>query len=108
STFVLLYKRIQLSVNRSHFCSLFFGGHCGRSSISSVLWWPPLLEYFAVAVWKAKTPESQRVKDWEIIADNLHDAGWGLGWVSALDREGRTISIVDAYGYGKTFHRARR
>jgi hypothetical protein len=29
------------------------------------------------------------VKDWEIIADNLHDAGWSLGWVSALDLEGR-------------------
>jgi hypothetical protein len=37
------------------------------------------------------------VKDWEIIADNLHDAGWSLGWVSALDLEGRTIWIVDAH-----------
>jgi transcription elongation GreA/GreB family factor len=27
------------------------------------------------------------VKDWEIIADNLHDAGWSLGGVSALDLE---------------------
>jgi hypothetical protein len=26
-----------------------------------------------------------------------------LGWVSALDREGRTIWIVDAHGYGKRF-----
>ena len=41
------------------------------------------------------------MKDWEIIADNLHDAGWSLGWVSALDLEGRTIWIVDAHGYGK-------
>jgi len=24
------------------------------------------------------------MKYWEIIADNLHDAGWSLGWVSAL------------------------
>ena len=40
---------------------------------------------------------------WEIIADNLHDAGWSLGWVSAVDREGRTIWIVDANGYGKRF-----
>jgi hypothetical protein len=24
-------------------------------------------------------------------------AGWSLGWVSALDREGRTIWIVDAH-----------
>jgi len=37
------------------------------------------------------------VKEWEIIADNLHDAGWSLGWVSALDLEGRTIWIVDAH-----------
>jgi hypothetical protein len=26
-----------------------------------------------------------------------------VGWVSALDREGRTIWIVDAHGYGKRF-----
>jgi hypothetical protein len=31
------------------------------------------------------------VKYWEIIADNLHKAGWSLGWVSALDLERRTI-----------------
>jgi hypothetical protein len=43
------------------------------------------------------------VKYWEIIADNLHDAGWSLGWVSALDVHGRTIWIVDAHGYGKRF-----
>ena len=43
------------------------------------------------------------VKSWEIIADNLHDAGWSLGWVSALDLEGRTIWIADAHGYGKRF-----
>jgi len=43
------------------------------------------------------------VKDWEIIADKLHDAGWSLGWVSAVDLEGRTIWIVDAHRYGKRF-----
>jgi hypothetical protein len=43
------------------------------------------------------------VKDWEIIADNLYKAGWSLGWVSALDLEGRTIWIADAHGYGKRF-----
>ena len=26
-----------------------------------------------------------------------------MGWVSALDVEGRTIWIVDAHGYGKRF-----
>jgi hypothetical protein len=37
------------------------------------------------------------VKFWEIIADNLSKAGWSWGCVSALDREGRTIWIVDAH-----------
>jgi hypothetical protein len=44
------------------------------------------------------------MKYWEIIADNLRRAGWSLGWLSALDREGRTIWIVDAHrGDGKRF-----
>lgn len=43
------------------------------------------------------------MKDWEVIADRLHKAGWSLGWVSALDSQGRTIWIVDAHGYGKRF-----
>jgi hypothetical protein len=43
------------------------------------------------------------LKPWEIIADRLSKAGWSLGWVSALDVEGRTIWIVDAHGYGKRF-----
>jgi len=43
------------------------------------------------------------VNQWEIIADNLSKAGFSLGWVSALDIEGRTIWIVDAHGYGKRF-----
>jgi hypothetical protein len=37
------------------------------------------------------------VKCWEIIADDLKKAGWNLGCVSALDRDGRTIWIVDAH-----------
>jgi hypothetical protein len=43
------------------------------------------------------------MKYWETIADNLHDAGWSLGWVSALDLEGRTIWIADAHRDGKRF-----
>ena len=43
------------------------------------------------------------MKYWEIIADRLSRAGWSLGWVSALDVQGRTIWIVDAHGYGKHF-----
>ena len=61
------------------------------------------LYHFVIAVWSAKTAEFAAVKYWEIIADRLHKAGWSLGWVSALDLEGRTIWIVDAHGYGKRF-----
>ena len=43
------------------------------------------------------------MKYWEIIADNLHDAGWSLGLVSALESKGRITWIVDAHGYGKRF-----
>jgi hypothetical protein len=40
----------------------------------------------------------------EIVADNLKKAGWSLGYVSAIDSEGRTIWIVDAHrGDGKRF-----
>jgi hypothetical protein len=38
-----------------------------------------------------------QVNYWEIIADNLKKAGFSLGWVSALDLEGRTISIADVH-----------
>jgi hypothetical protein len=37
------------------------------------------------------------LKHWEIIPDNLSKAGWSWGCVSALDSEGRTIWIADAY-----------
>jgi hypothetical protein len=37
------------------------------------------------------------VKYWEVIADKLSKAGWSLGWVSAVDSEGRTIWIADAH-----------
>ena len=44
------------------------------------------------------------MKYWEIIADNLHNTGWSLGWVSAVNREGRTIWIADAHrGDGKRY-----
>lgn len=44
------------------------------------------------------------MKYWEIIADRLSAAGWSLGWVSAIDCEGRTIWIVDAHrGDGRRF-----
>jgi hypothetical protein len=37
------------------------------------------------------------MRDWEIIADNLSKAGWSLGWVSAIDSQGREIWIADAH-----------
>jgi len=44
------------------------------------------------------------VNYWEIIADNLKKAGWSLGWISAIDSNGRTIWIADAHrGDGKRF-----
>jgi hypothetical protein len=43
------------------------------------------------------------VKYWEIIADRLKKAGWSLGWVSAVDSNGRTIWIADAHREGKRF-----
>jgi hypothetical protein len=43
---------------------------------------------------------------WETIADNLNKAGWSLAYVSAVNRQGRTIWIVDAHRDGK--HRVMR
>jgi hypothetical protein len=44
------------------------------------------------------------VKRWEIIADNPKKAGWSLGCLSAVDRDGGPIWIVDAYsGDGQRF-----
>jgi hypothetical protein len=37
------------------------------------------------------------VRYWEIIADNLSNAGWSWGCVSAIDSLGRTIWIADAH-----------
>jgi hypothetical protein len=39
----------------------------------------------------------------EIIADNLKKGGWSLGWVSAVDSNGRTIFVADAHRDGKRF-----
>ena len=33
----------------------------------------------------------------EHIANKLSKAGWSLGWVSAVDSQGRTIWITDAH-----------
>jgi hypothetical protein len=33
------------------------------------------------------------MKYWEIVADNLKKAGCSLGWVSAVDSQGRTVTL---------------
>ena len=44
------------------------------------------------------------MKNWEVIADNLSNAGWSLGWVLVVDSQGRTIWIVNAHrGDGRRF-----
>jgi len=44
------------------------------------------------------------MKYWEIIADNLFKAGWSLGYVLAIDSNGRTFWIADAHrDNGKRF-----
>jgi hypothetical protein len=52
---------------------------------------------FVIAGWRTKEAESNRVKYWEIIADNLSKAGWSWGCVSAVDCNGQTIWIADAH-----------
>ena len=44
-----------------------------------------------------KRQNAARVKRWEIVADNLSQAGWSWGCVSAIDSQGRTIWITDAH-----------
>jgi hypothetical protein len=36
-------------------------------------------------------------KYWEIIADNLSEAGWSWSCVATVDSQGRTIWIADAH-----------
>jgi hypothetical protein len=53
---------------------------------------------------ECKSGRIRRVKYWEIIADNLSKAGWSLGWLSAVDSNGRTIFVADAHcGDGKRY-----
>jgi hypothetical protein len=48
--------------------------------------------------------QNPSMKYWELVADKLSKAGWSLGWVSAVDSEGRVIWIVDAHrDNGKRF-----
>jgi hypothetical protein len=54
--------------------------------------------------YRDSAPTWTQMKYWEIIADYLKEAGWSMGWVSAVDSEGRKLWIVDAHrGDGKRF-----
>jgi len=44
-----------------------------------------------------KAQNAARVRDWEIIADNLSKAGWSWGCVASVDSRGRMILIADAH-----------
>ena len=37
------------------------------------------------------------MKYWEIIADNLSEAGWSWGCVSTINSNGQTIFVADAH-----------
>lgn len=39
----------------------------------------------------------------EVLGTNLKKRGWSLGYVSAVDSQGRTIWIVDAHRDGQRF-----
>jgi hypothetical protein len=61
-----------------------FARHCGRSY------------HFPIAVSKAKEAESNHVKYWEIIIENLRNAGWNCGCMRTTDGKGRPIWVVAA------------
>jgi hypothetical protein len=50
-----------------------------------------------IVLWSAKAAESAGVKSWEIIADNLSEAGWSWGCVSTINSNGQTIFVADAH-----------
>jgi hypothetical protein len=43
---------------------------------------------------ESKEGTIHRVKYWEIIADNLSEAGWSWGCVSIINSQGHQISVV--------------
>src|SRR4051794_32891802 len=58
---------------------------------------------FFIAVGRKKQSKSHRVKYWKIVVKNLKQAGFSVGWVSALDDCRRTVWIVDAHRDGRRF-----
>jgi hypothetical protein len=57
----------------------------------------PVLYHFVIAVWRIKRQNPGACGTGSTIAEKLSKSGWSLGWVSAVDSEGRTIWIVDAH-----------
>jgi hypothetical protein len=50
--------------------------------------------HFVIAVWRAKEAKLCGVKrSWKIIADNLSNAGWNWGCVSAVDSQGERSGL---------------
>jgi hypothetical protein len=68
---------------------------------------PPKVHAGLCCLGNSSGDEDRRaMRYWETIADNLNKAGWSLAYVSAVNRQGRTIWIVDAHRDGK--HRVMR
>jgi hypothetical protein len=55
------------------------------------------LSYLGCAAAVQPILTENRVKYWEIIADNLSKAGWSWGCVATVDFNGRTIFVADAH-----------
>src|SRR4029450_5650915 len=67
----------------------------GTEPSSSTASWNARILNFAPSVFSARS----RARPY-----NLSNGGWSLGWVSAVDSEGRTTWIVDAHrGDGRRF-----
>ena len=58
---------------------------------------------FVIALWRAK---NSRIRRREVLRDDVNkiiNAGFSVGWVSALHGYGRTVWTVDAHRVGKRF-----
>jgi hypothetical protein len=60
-------------------------------------------EILSLLCGEQKRHNPSRVKYWEIISDNLSEAGWCWGCVAAVDSQGRMMFTVDAHRDGKHF-----
>jgi hypothetical protein len=74
----------------SQFCTNIEPQGAANATVMTLVVMPPVY-HFVILLWSAKPTESRGMKYWEIIPDNLSKAGWSLGCISALGREGRTM-----------------